>query len=564
MKRLLALSLLVSCAHGTAARKPASAWAAFVDDYQAAAFASSPADATSAGVHDFDALPDDLSRAAFEARIASLQAFAARLAAMDTAALPLQDAVDAKAIDGAIRGELLELTVVRGWEHNPMRYAGQAGSAVDSLIKRDFAPKADRLRSVIGRLRGTPALFAAARQNLSHPPREFTDLAIRMTSGSVGFFEGTVATWARDAAGADATLLAEFNAANGAAIAAVKEFAQWLKADLLPRSDGAYAIGEKTFLDKLRFDELVDLPIGPLRARGEAQLEKDRAAFLAIGAQMAPGKSPAEVVKLLSDDHPTEDGLIAAVAASVEEARQFAVKKDLITFPSEVRVRVTETPPYARDGGSASMSTPGPFEKVATEAFYYVTPVEKDWDAAHKESHLRGFNRPVMAVTNVHEAYPGHFTQFLYSSRWPTKARKQLECGTNVEGWAHYTEQMMVDQGFGGGDPRFRLGQLSDALLRDCRYLVGIKLHTEGMTVAEGAKVFEERCFQQSAVAYEESRRGAYNPTYLYYTLGKLMIQDLAAEVMQKRGWSLKQFHDAFVAQGGLPIPLVRRLLLEQ
>ena len=470
--------------------------------------------------------------------------------------------MDAQALENQIRGGLLELTVVRSWERNPMGYAGTPGGAVDNLIKREFAPKAERLHSVIARLKGVPAVFAEAKQNLTRPPREFTDLAIRIAKGSVGFFKGTVAEWGKDAAGGDAKLLQEFEAANATAAAAVEEFAGWLEKELLPRSDGNYAIGEQTFLQILKYSEMVEIPLSDLLARGQTQLDKDRAAFLAVGETIAPGKSPAEVVKLLSDDHPTEDQLLPTVAASVEEARQFAVAKDLITFPSEVRVQVTETPPYARDGSFASMSTPGPFEKVAKEAFYYVTPVEKDWDAAHKESHLRGFNRPVLAVTNIHEAYPGHYTQFLYSPRWPTQARKMLACGTNVEGWAHYTEQMMVDQGFGGGDSRIRLGQLSDALLRDCRYVVGIKLHTQGMTVAQGAKIFEEQCFQQTSVAFEESRRGAYNPTYLYYTLGKLMIQDLAREYREKKGATLKQFHDAFVSQGGLPIPLLRKLLL--
>jgi uncharacterized protein (DUF885 family) len=162
---------------------------------------------------------------------------------------------------------------------------------------------------------------------------------------------------------------------------------------------------------------------------------------------------------------------------------------------------------------------------------------------------------------NVHEAYPGHFLQFLYAPRFPTKTRKLVSAGTNVEGWAHYSEQMMVDQGFGGGDPRMRLAQLQEALLRDCRYVVGIKLHTQGMTVEQGARVFVERGFQEPANAYEEARRGAYNPTYLYYTLGKLQIQELAGAYRQKTGRSLKDFHDAFVAQGGLPIALVRRLL---
>jgi uncharacterized protein (DUF885 family) len=234
---------------------------------------------------------------------------------------------------------------------------------------------------------------------------------------------------------------------------------------------------------------------------------------------------------------------------------------DLVTIPSEVRPRVEETPPFARSGSFASMDTPGAYETKATEAFYYVTPVEKEWDAKHKEEHLRLYNPYVVAMIDVHEVWPGHYLQFLNAPKFPTKTRKLVFCGTNAEGWAHYAEQMMVDQGFGGGDPKYRLAQLQEALLRDCRYVVGIKLHTQGMTVEEGARVFVEKGFQEPSNAYEEARRGAYNPTYLYYTLGKLQIGELADEYRAKTGRSLKQFHDAFVSEGGLPIPLVRRIL---
>jgi hypothetical protein len=445
-----------------------------------------------------------------------------------------------------------------------MVYAGLPGGAIDALMKRDFAPKQDRLRSLIARLRGVPAIFVAAKANVADPAKEFTDVAIGMAKGTGGFFAGPVASWARDAAGGDAALLADFEAANQAAIAASRGFVEWLQTDLLPRSKGAYALGEARFLEKLKYDELVELPLAALLAKGEANLRKDRDAFVATAKLIDAQKSAADVMKVLGNDHPTADDLIPWVRRSVEAARQFVIEKDLVTIPSEVRPRIEATPPYARGTGFASMDTPGPYETRATEAFYYVEPVEPEWDAKHKEEHLRLFNPPVVALINVHEAFPGHYVQFLYSPRYPTKTRKLLGAGTNSEGWAHHTEQMMVDQGFGGGDPKMRLAQLSEALLRDCRYVVGIKLHTQGMSVADGTKVFTEQCFQEPSVAYVEARRGTFNPTYLYYTLGKLEIQELAADYMREKRATLKQFHDAFVAQGSLPIPLVRRLLLEK
>jgi uncharacterized protein (DUF885 family) len=537
-------------------------FARFVDDYFASRFKARPSEGTAAGLHQYDFALDDLSRPAVEARIAELKGQLARLGTIDQASLSPDDTIDARLLEGQIRAELLDLGTLRIWETNPMGYVMLPGGAIDGLIKRDFAPAAERLRAVIARERAVPTTFAAARANLTRPPKEFTELATRMAKGSIGFYRGSVAKWGKAAAGGDAALLGEFEAVNEAAASAVERFLAWLESDLKPRSDGRYAIGTENFLAKLRYEELIDLPMPELLAKGEAQLAKDYAAFVATARRIDPGRSPAEVMKALSNEHPTADDLIPSVRRSVEAARVFLVDKRIVTVPSEVRCKIEETPPYARSGSFASMDIPGPYETKATEAFYYVTPVEKDWSREHAEEHLRLYNPPVVAMINVHEAYPGHYLQFLYASRYPTKTRKLASCASNAEGWAHYCEQMMVDEGFGGGDLRIRLAQLQEALLRDCRYVVGIKLHTEGWTVERGARFFVEKGFQEPANAYEESRRGAYNPTYLYYALGKVLIQSLRDEYLaRKPGSTLRQFHDAFVAQGALPIPLVREVL---
>jgi uncharacterized protein (DUF885 family) len=544
------------------AEAAADDFARFVDDYFEAQFRAQPSAGTEAGLHQYDGQLEDLSRARIEARIAELKRLQARLTAFDRTRLSFDDAIDAQALEGDLLGTLQGLEILRTWETNPMAYVRVPGNGVDGLIKRDFAPAHDRLRSIVARLRAVSAVYAAARTNVKNPPKEFTDLAIRMCKGSVGYFERTVPTWAKGAAGGDAALFAEFEKANAAVVKETRELAAWLETDLLPRSKGSYAIGEANFLAKLKYDDMVELPLDALLARGQAQLDKDHAAFIETARRIDPAKTPAEVMKSLSDEHPTAQDLISSIQRSVEDARRFLVEKDIVTIPSDVRPLIAETPPFARSGSFASMDTPGPFEAKAKEAFYYVTPVEKDWDANHQEEHLRLYNPSVVQMINVHEVWPGHYLQFLYAPRFPTKTRKLTFSGTNAEGWAHYTEQMMVDQGFGGGSPQIRLAQLQEALLRDCRYVVGVKLHTKGMTVEEGAKLFVEMGFQEPANGFEEARRGAYNPTYLYYTLGKLEIQDLAREYMQAKKASLKQFHDAFVAEGGLPIPLVRKILL--
>jgi uncharacterized protein (DUF885 family) len=566
----VALTLLCGSLAGCAPQEPAKtakgasspAFSTLVDQYFAAKFAFEPSGATAAGFHELDDKLEDRSLTRIRSRVAELKTLRDRLHALDRGALAFDDAIDAEALENQANAELLDLETLAVWETNPMLYAGLPGAAIDVLMKRNFAPAPDRLRRVTARLGAIAALYAAARDNVRDPPREFTDLAVRLAKGEVGFFSSDVPKWAHAAAAGDAKLESAFAEANQAALSATKTFVTWLTDDLLPRSRGSFAIGAENFRAKLHFEEMVDEPLDRLLARGEAQLAKDHAAFVATARAIDPKGEPGQVMKQISSEHPSAEDLIPSVARSLESAREFLVARDLVTFPSEVRPRVEPTPPYERSGTFASMDTPGPYEKRATEAFYYVTPVEPDWDDRHREEHLRLFNRYVVALINVHEAYPGHYLQFLYSPKFPTKTRKLVAVGTNVEGWAHYAEQMMVDQGFGGGDPKIRLAQLQEALLRDCRYVVGIKLHTQGMTVEQGTRVFMEQAFEEQAVSFEEARRGAWNPTYLYYTLGKLEIQKLRDDYQRRYPDSkVKAFHTAFVEQGGLPIPLVRRLL---
>ena len=407
-------------------------------------------------------------------------------------------------------------------------------------------------------------MIDAMKQNVANPPREFTDLAFRMAHGSVSFFKDSVADWAKGAAGNDSALLNDFNQANTAAATALDDAANWLEKTLLPKSTGGYAIGADNFSKKLLYEEMVDTPLDRILAIGEANLEKDYNAFVETARKIDPSKSPAEVMKSLSNEHPTEETLLPDARKQIEGIVQFIKDKKIVTIPSEVRPTITDTPAYARAGIFAAMDTPGPYETKATEAFYYVTPPEKDWDTKHKEEHLRSYNPPVMEIISIHEAYPGHYVQFLNAKQFPTKTRKLIACSSNAEGWAHYAEQMMVEEGFGNGDPRTRLAQLQEALLRDARYVVGIKLHTAGWTVEQGSKFFQDKAFQEAPTAYEEARRGAYNPTYLYYTLGKLQIYKLREDYRKVKGsgYSLQGFHDEFVRQGSIPIKLVRRILL--
>jgi len=555
------------------ARKPGAAstavtnaaFSTFVDTYFDSTFAYQPSFGTASGFHQYDAKMEDLSAPTINRRVATLRMLQTRLDSLKPTPMSPNDSIDAAMIDGAIKSELQDIEVIGSWKKNPMNYVSTPGNAVDLIMKRNFAPPAERLKSLTSRLRGIPAIMTAMKANVSNPPKEFTDLAIRIAGGSVGFFRNDVATWAKGAAGSDSVALRDFTTANDSAAAALDDAAKWLKSDLLKKSHGTFAIGEKAFADKLMYDEMVDIPLDRLLALGEANLKKDHDAFVATAQQVAPGKSPAEAMATLENDHPAADSLISSAKATVEGARQFLIDQRIVEVPSEAQPNVVETPPYARSGSFASMDSPGAFETKATEAFYYVTPPEKDWDRKHTEEHLRLFNRSVMNLITIHEVFPGHYLQFLYSKQFPTKTRKLLYASSNVEGWAHYSEQMMIEQGFGNTDFKARLAQLSEALLRDCRWVVGMREHTKGLSVDEGAKkYFTEQCFQQPANAYEEARRGAYNPTYLYYTLGKLEIYKLRKDYAKIMGtaYNLKAFNTAFVKQGGVPIKLIRKILI--
>jgi len=535
----------------------------FVDDYFNAYFEWNPSTATSAGLHQYDHKIEDYSADAIAKRIENLKQFQSRLAGLPSLRTA-DESIDSEILEGQIRAELLDLETLETWRHNPMNYVSLPGAAIDNLMKRNFAPADERLRSVIARLKGVPNMMAAMKENVENPPHEFTDLALRIAHGSVGFFKTSVVNWAKDAAGNDRGLLDDFGTANAAATNSVEEATDWLEKTLLPKSKGKYAIGGDNFSKKLLYEEMVDVPLERVLAIGEENLKKDYEAFIETARQIDASKDPHEVMRSLSNDHPTEASLIPEAKKTVEGIIRFISEKQIVSIPSEVRPTIIETPPYARSGTFASMDTPGPYETKATEAFYYVTPPEKDWDAGHKDEHLRAYNPPVMNIITIHEAYPGHYIQFLNAKQFPTKTRKLISCGTNAEGWAHYSEQMMLEEGFGKGDPRIRLAQLQEALLRDARYVVGIKLHTAGWTVEQGAKYFQDKAFQEPANAYEEARRGAYNPTYLYYTLGKLQIYRLRADYRQAKGsgFTLHGFHDEFVRQGSIPIKLIRRILL--
>jgi uncharacterized protein (DUF885 family) len=535
-------------------------------------FRFSPTGGTLAGLHQYDSQLEDYSQAGVESEVAALETYKAKFDAVDGSKLDLSTRGDLEMVRNNIRGTLLELEAIRGWEKNPDNYSsGIAGSAF-SLMERRFAPPDDRLRSLIAREKLMPAALLEARKNLKNPPHIYTEIALEQLPDIISFFENDVPEAFSDAK--DPATIAEFHTTNAAVIAALRDYEQWVKADLLPRSHGDFRIGAETFSKKLEYDEMVSTPLPKLLEVAYADMRKNQAEFARIAKEVDPTKTAKEVLAELATDHPAPDKLLQAFHDRFDSEIAFINTHHIITIPSTVQPVLEETPPFMRATTQASMDSPGPFETHSTSAYFNVTLPEKDWTPEHIAEHMAAFNVGTVVSTSVHEAYPGHYVQFLWVNHTDlSQVRKLITSNTNVEGWAHYCEEMMLDEGYGqpgygAKDAReaklIRLGQLQDALLRDARFVVGIKMHTGQMSLDEARAFFVKEGYQSPSVADVETKRGTSDPTYLYYTLGKLEIMKLRADMQKKEGaaFSLQKFHDDFMRQGGAPIKIVRRAML--
>jgi uncharacterized protein (DUF885 family) len=533
-----------------------------VDQYFDEYFQFHPSDGTAAGFHQYDNFLEDLSQRGRDAELSFLLDAKQDAGYYHTDRLNEEQRTDWKLLSNAINARLLELQEIRMWQKDPNVYSASATSSIFGLMSRKFAPPADRLKSVIAREQKIPANLAAAKVNLKDPPRIYTEIAIEQMPGIISFFQNDVPEAFKDVT--DAQLLAEFKASNSKVIAEMQRFQDFLKNDLLPISKGDYRLGSELYRKKLHYEEMVDTPLPRLLQIGYDDLHKNQAELKRVAALIDPAKTPEQVLAALEQDHPKPDQLLQSFRDTFNSLIGFIKQRDIITIPSDIRPIVEETPPFARALTSASMDTPGPFETKATEAFFNVTLPESSWTAEKTRAWMEGFNRGTIISTAVHEASPGHYEQFLWEKRYPSKVRKLIGCGTNIEGWAHYTEQMMLDEGYGNGDPKLRIGQLQDALLRDARYIVGIQMHTGQMTLQQATDFFVKQGHQTSTVAEREAQRGTSDPTYLVYTLGKLEILKLRADYKRKAGpaFSLEEFHDEFMKQGTPPIPVVRRAML--
>ena len=526
------------------------------------AFKYDPVSGTQAGFHQYDQQLPSGSRGEVEAEIVALHQYESGVRAFDPKGLSPGVAADRELVLSQIQGQLLSLETIRSWEKNPDLYSSGASSAIFVIMSRTYAAPEERLKSAIAREKLIPRLLQSARDNLKNPPRVYTEVAIEQLPGNVSFFQKDVPAAFQKVT--DQALLADFHQANQGVIDALGAYEQWLKADVLPRSNGDFRIGAENYRRKLLYDEMVDTPLDRLLQIGYDNLHANQAEFKKVAAQIDPKRTPQQILDDLEKDHPPADKLLQAFRDVLEGLRDFIGTKRIVTIPSPVLPILEETPPFMRALTTASMDTPGPYEKVAKEAYFNVTLPAATWSQKQVEEYMEGFNRGTIISTATHEAYPGHYTQFLWNAQAPTKVRKLVGCSSNAEGWAHYSEQMMLDGGYGGGDLKLRLGQLQDALLRNVRYIAGIQMHTGNLTVEQATDLFVREGYQVRPVAEKEAKRGTSDPTYLVYTLGKLQILKLRDDYRQMQGgsFSLQDFHDKFLAQGFPPVKIVRRALL--
>jgi uncharacterized protein (DUF885 family) len=560
---------------GFAAETEDAEYEAVAEEYIKGYLGAHPLEGTALGLHEYDGKITDYSRLALDAELSRVRRFDDRLSKFDPGKLSSRQSIDLRILQAAVKKELFEMQDASIFERNPMAYARAAD--VNVYIKRNFAPLEDRVRSLASIEAQIPNILIAARTNLKEVvPRPYVELAIQIARGSADFLKKDLVA----AVGTmkDESLRGAFHEANRKAANALNDYATWLEREKLPKASMDFALGEEKFRRFLAETELVDLPPQKILEVGVEQLKAEQTAFAEAAKKIDPNKSPIEVFKQVQNEHPTPQNFIPDVGKDLDKIRKYVVNRRLVSIPSEVRAKVKETPRYLRATSFASMDTPGPFEKRANEAYYYVTPPENDWPEKQKQEWLTAFNYYTSDLVSIHEAYPGHYVQFLHLNTSPaTKVEKIFGSYAFVEGWAHYCEKMMLDEGYGNATSstpseddvkraaKYRMAQADEALLRLCRLCVSIKMHTQKMSIDEATKFFQENCYYEEKPARQEAMRGTFDPGYLNYTLGKLEILKLRDDYKAEQAddFSLQKFHNELLNHGMPPIRLLREIMLK-
>ncbi len=538
-------------------------YAALARTYFDESFRANPVSATGTGIHRYDAQLGSYGAADYAAQTARDHRYLDELAGIDPAAMSARGALDRRMLENALHDDLLLNEQMQLWKHQPDGYVQTASNAVFLLISRKFAPAPVRLNAAIAREELIPALFAQARANLTAVDADTVAIAIDDATGSVQLFAKTVPQ--AFAGVGDAATRARFRHSTAIAVVATKAFAGYLTRRWKAHPSGTFAIGAANYSARLKYEEGIDMPLDRYLAIGEHALAQTHAEMVATAKRIDPHANTEQVLARLYKVHPTSSHLIAAAQGDLVKLRAFVVAHHIIDLPPDADISVTVTPEFLRATTEASMDAPGPLERVATHAYYNVTPVDPRDPPKVQEQYLEAFNDFERPIISAHEVYPGHFVNFTIDKHLPLSLSEKLLTATSfVEGWAHYDEQMMVEQGWGNGDPRVKLMQLREAIWRNARYVAGVKMHTQGMTVAQAQRLFQTQAFLDPADARAEARRGTQDATYGYYTFGKLAILKLRADYKKKMGsaYTLARFHRDLLQYGDPAIPLLRPLLL--
>ncbi len=539
-----------------------AAWSDFAASFIESYFKSHPFSAVQAGRHEFDGQMPDWSAEAFQREVDRLKQLRTRTQVIDPAPLEPGQQFEREYLLSVIDGELFWLDEAKAPFSNPAWYINNLDPEV--YLSRDYAPLDKRLQGYLGYARAIPRIAGQIRANLQTPMgKPLIERGIAAFGGLAGFFRSDVpkvfATVKDEQAQKD---LAE---ANGAAAKAMEDLKTWLESQRSKATD-SFALGEPLYARMLKQTERVEVPVSDLEAIGRADLERNTAALKAACSEFLPKGTIRACIGKMSANKP-KGGAVEGARALLKDLRAYIVSKDIVSIPGTEEALVAEAPPYNR-GNFAYINIPGPYEK-GVASVYNISPPDPKWTAQERQAYIPGI--ALLNFTSAHEVWPGHFLQFLHANRNPSKIAALWVGYAYAEGWAHYCEEMMWEEGYGGGSAEMHIGQLSDALLRDVRFLSSIGMHTHGMTLAQSEKMFLESAYQDPGNARQQAARGAYDPAYLNYTLGKLMIRKLRADWVARKTsgdanadamkhW--KEFHDTFLSYGGPPIPLVRKAML--
>jgi hypothetical protein len=565
---LLTLLVLAACSRepaapeaATAPAAPAKPWAEFTAAYIEDYFRARPFSAVDAGRHEFDGQAPDWSAEGIATEISRLKAARAEAEKYDTASLSPPERFERDYFLSEVDDDLFWLERAQWPFRNPAWYLGRLDPEV--YLSRDYAPLEKRMEGYIGYARALPKLAAAARANLRTPlPKTYVERGIGGFGGYAEFFRTDVPKIFASVKNPE--LQKQLAEANEAAAKAMQELKTWLESERTNATDD-FALGEPLFLEMVRQTEGLNVTLQELVSAGRVDLERNTKALREACAKYLPNGTLEKCVAKMAANK-SRGGPVQVAQQQLEELRDFVREKKLVSIPTEDQCRVAEAPPYNR-ANFAYINIPGPYEKPDVAWTYYVAPPDPSWSAEERAAYVPG--RADLLFTSVHEVWPGHFLQFKHANLNPSKFIAMNIGYAYAEGWAHYTEEMMWEAGLGNGNPEEHIGQLTNALVRNVRYISAIGLHAQGMTLEESETMFRERALADPGTARQQAARGTYDPAYLNYTLGKLMIRKMRADWLVKQGlpadappgkW--QAFHDQFLSYGGPPIPLVRREML--